>query len=89
MKRPIESSSSSAMHGDMTGILSPDEQGLCETPVPIRRPLSLAWISDELIAETQRLWSPRYEREISPEEAVEILQNVKLFAEMLIERSEE
>jgi hypothetical protein len=88
MKRPNELPSSPAMHGDMTGISASDEQGLCETPIPIRRPLSLAWISDELIAETQRLWSARYEREISPEEAVEILQNVKLFAEMLIERSE-
>ena len=88
MKRPIETSSSSAMQGDMTGISSPDEQGLCKSPVPIRRPLSLSWISDELITETQRLWSTRYEREVSPEEAVEILQNVKSFAEMLIERSE-
>ncbi len=80
MKRPIESLNSSAMHGDMTGMFSPDEQGLCETPVPIRRPLSLAWMSDELITETQRLWSARYEREISPDEAVEILQNVNVMA---------
>lgn len=72
--------------GDMTGFSSPDEPGLC-VPVPIRRPLSLAWVSDELIAKTQRLWSARYEREISAEEAVEILQNVKRFAEMLLERS--
>jgi hypothetical protein len=50
--------------------------------------LSLAWVSDELIAETRRLWSARYEREISVEEAIEILQNIKRFAEMLLERSE-
>ena len=74
--------------GDITGFSSPDEPGLC-VPVPVRRPLSLAWVSDELIAETQRLWSARYEREISTEEAVEILQNVKRFAEMLLERSEQ
>ena len=73
--------------GDITGFSSPDEPGLC-VPVPVRRPLSLAWVSDELIAETRRLWSARYEREISVEEAIEILQNVKRFAEMLLERSE-
>lgn len=74
--------------GDITGFSSPDEPGLCDPQVPIRRPLSLAWVSDELIAETRRLWSARYEREISVEEAVEILQNVKRFAEMLLERSD-
>lgn len=73
--------------GDITGFSSPDEPGLC-VPVPVRRPLSLAWVSDELIVETRRLWSARYEREISVEEAIEILQNVKRFAEMLLERSE-
>ena len=73
---------------DVTGFSSPDEPGLCD-PVPIRRPLSLAWVSDELIADTQRLWSARYGREISADEAIEILQNVKRFAEMLLERSEE
>lgn len=72
---------------DITGFSSPDEPGLC-VPVPVRRPLSLAWVSDELIAETQRLWSARYERDISVEEAIEILQNVKRFAEMLLERSD-
>lgn len=72
--------------GDITGFSSPDEPGLC-VPVPVRRPLSLAWVSDELIAETRQLWSARYEREISVEEAIEILQNVKRFAEMLLERS--
>lgn len=73
--------------GDITGFSSPDEPGLC-VPVPVRRPLSLAWVSDELIAETRGLWSARYEREISAEEAVEILQNIKRFAEMLLERSD-
>jgi hypothetical protein len=74
--------------GDITGFSSLDEPGLCDPQVPVRRPLSLAWVSDELIAETRRLWSARYERDISVEEAVEILQNVKRFAEMLLERSE-
>jgi hypothetical protein len=58
-------------------------------PVPVSgavpdRPLSLAWITDELIAETQRVWSPHYSRKLSKDEAVEILRNVKRFAEVLM-----
>lgn len=87
MQTPEESRNVPAQRDDMTGFSSPDEPGLCE-PVPIRRPLSLAWVSDELIAETQRLWSARYGREVSMDEAIEILSNVKRFAEMLLERSE-
>jgi hypothetical protein len=87
MNQLLKAQESPAPHGDMTGFLSPDEPGLCE-PVPIQRPLSLAWVSDEMIAETQRLWSDRYGREISVAEAIEILQNIKRFAEMLLERSE-
>ena len=71
--------------GDMTGFSSPDEQGVC---VPDRRPLSLSWMTDEMLEETRQLWSQRYERDLSMEEAVEILQNIKRFAEMLLERSE-
>lgn len=53
------------------------------------RPLSLAWMTDELIADTQRVWSPRYGRELSTDEAVEILRNVKRFAEALLTRHRE
>ena len=73
----------------ITGFSSQDERGLCDTPVPVRRPLSLAWVSDEAIAESQRLWSTRYGREVSEDEAIEILRNVKRFAEMLLERNVE
>lgn len=83
---PQELSNVAVQPENMTGFLSPDEPGLCE-PIPIRRPLSLAWVSDDLIAETQRLWSARYGREIAVDEAIEILFNVKRFAEMLLERS--
>ena len=48
------------------------------------RPLSLAWMTDDLIAETQRVWSPQYGRELSTDEAVEILRNVKRFAEVAV-----
>lgn len=45
---------------DMTGLSSPVEQGLDDVPVPQRRPLSMAWVSDEIVSETQRIWSKRY-----------------------------
>lgn len=82
MQSPVDRS-------DMTGLFTPSEQGLVDVPAPERRPLSMAWVSDEMIAETQRLWSKRYGRDIEEDEAVEILQNIKRFAEMLLERSEE
>lgn len=70
---------------NMTGLPAPIEPGQEEESVP-ERPLSLSWISDEMINDTQRLWSKRYGRELSTDESVEILQNIKRFAEMLMER---
>lgn len=49
-----------------------------------RRPLSMSWITDELIDETRRVWSPEYGRVLSADEAVEILMNVKRLAEVLL-----
>jgi hypothetical protein len=49
-----------------------------------RRPLCMAWITDELIDETRKVWSPEYGRVLSADEAVEILMNVKRLAEMLM-----
>ena len=54
-----------------------------------RRAMSMEWISDELIRDTQRVWSPRYGRDLSEEEAVEILMNVKRLAEALLETGRE
>lgn len=48
-----------------------------------------SWISDELIAETRRTWSVAYGRMISVEEAVEILNNVKRLAGVLLRAVEE
>lgn len=48
------------------------------------RPLSMAWIPDDLLAETIELWSESYGRLISEDEAVEILMNVKRMGELLI-----
>lgn len=47
-------------------------------------PPSTAWITDELLERTRQVWSRVYERPIDEAEAVEILMNVKRFAEVLL-----
>jgi len=42
------------------------------------------WINGELIEDTRQVWSKRYGRVIAPEEAVEILVNVKKVAEAFL-----
>jgi hypothetical protein len=68
-----------------------EQVGLLETPVarpelsgfPARDeeavvvPESEGWITPELIQDTQRVWSKRYGRPITQEDALEILINVK------------
>lgn len=55
-----------------------------------RRPLSMAWITDDLLRATLAAWSPRYERPLDADDAVEILMNVKRFSEALLgERKDE
>ena len=46
--------------------------------------MSMAWISDELLAKTQRVWSKAYGHPVGVEEAVEILTNVKHLAQALM-----
>ena len=46
-------------------------------------PLSTRWITPQLLQRTQEVWSRAYGRPVSPDEAVEILANVKHFAEVL------
>ena len=48
------------------------------------RPLSLAWITDELLAHTREVWSKAYGRPISEDEATDMLVNVKRMAETLL-----
>ena len=67
------------------GLFCPDE----ETRRVPDRPLCQAWMSDELIAETRRVWSPIYGRVISAEEAMEILVNVKRLADVLLRAKRE
>jgi hypothetical protein len=53
------------------------------------RPLSMAWITDDLLADTRRVWSRAYGRVIAEEEAIEILMNVKRFAETMLRAEEQ
>ena len=48
------------------------------------RPLSLAWITDDLVRYTQEVWSEYSDRPISEDEAVEMLLSVKRLAEVLL-----
>lgn len=69
---------------DSTGLTAPVEQ-VCPSrgPVPSRPP-GAAWITDDMIEDTRRHWSPRYGYELSSEEAMEILMNVKRLGHLLI-----
>ena len=56
---------------------------------PAVRPKSHEWMSDELIADTRRVWSIEYGRVVSEEEAVEILNNVRRLADVLVRAQQE
>jgi hypothetical protein len=47
-------------------------------------PLGLQWFSEERIQESIRVWSKEYGRPISRDEAIEILTNVRRFAEIIV-----
>ncbi len=78
-----------AKRPESTGLTSPhEEHGELTQPASIR-PLAQAWITDELIAENQRVWSRAYGRSISEQEAVEIIMNLHRFAEALLRAKRE
>ena len=53
-------------------------------PVTVReRPMSLAWITEDLLQYTQEVWSKAYGVPVTEDEAIEILRNVKRLAEIL------
>lgn len=52
-------------------------------------PLSSGWISQEMLEKTRVLWSKKYGRELSEDEATMILINVKSFAELLLKIQKE
>jgi hypothetical protein len=64
---------------DLTGF-PVEDSALWSSTESTRRPLSLAWISDDLIAETRRVWSKHLRRVVSEDEAIEMLVNVKAAA---------
>ncbi len=49
----------------------------------------MAWITDDLLAETRRVWSVTSGRVIAEEEAIEMLINVKRFAETMLRAEEQ
>ena len=55
----------------------------------VLRPNAQEWMSDELIADTRRVWSAAYGRVISADEAVEILNNVRRLADVLVRAERE
>lgn len=73
-----------AVPSDMPGLLPPAEQHGSVPDTCAARPLSLAWITDELLDVTRQVWSPLYGRDLSIDEATEILINVQRFAEVLL-----
>ena len=76
---------------------SPEKPGLLPKNVaPVQgpgqapgRPLSMAWISDDLLERTQRVWTNAYGRPVDELEAIEILMNVKQMAEVLMKAKQE
>ena len=68
---------------ESTGFVGPDEEVVTGREAAAR-PLSTAWISDELLAETIDVWSEAYGRPIGEEETVEILMNVKRLGEVMV-----
>ena len=87
--RPIRQDDIVALSSQLTGFPRPIDHPVHVSGRVPDRPASLAWMTNELIAETQRVWSPHYGRELSVEEAIEILRNVKRFAEVAIGLREE
>jgi hypothetical protein len=53
------------------------------------RPLAQAWITPELIAQTQAVWSPCAGRPLTRAEAVEIMTNTKEYLEMMFHLEDE
>ncbi len=73
---------------ELTGLVTAGEQGVTEPDVETK-PLSSAWISNDLLRRTVEVWSEAYGRPISEDEAMEILMNIKRMAELLLEMRKE
>ena len=53
------------------------------------RLMGQAWVSDDLLADTMAVWSKTYGRSVGKEEAMEILTNIKHYAEVLLRAAQE
>lgn len=53
------------------------------------RPLSMDWITDDLLQTTLAVWSEVYEQPLTTDDAVEILMNVKRFSEALLQNGKD
>ena len=67
---------------ELTGFQAQSE---AHSSVPTR-PLNQRWMTPELIERTRRVWSREYGREVSEEEAVEMLTTVRQLADMVLKR---
>ena len=72
-----------------TGISWPSEHTGAQFESGSVHPISANWLTEERIAETRRVWSKAYGRVISQQEAIEILNNVRRLAEVLLRSEEE
>jgi len=77
LREPPEST---GLHGQNLGT-----HGVDGTP---GRPLSLAWITDDLVAYTREVWAGHLGRPVPEEEAIEMLVNVKRLAEAMLMAAE-
>lgn len=65
--------------------ISPELTGCSgEVEQHVHVPMSMDWISDDLLLKTINVWSKSYGHPISADDAVEILGNVKQFVEILM-----
>jgi len=71
-------------HQKQNGFLPEAMADLVSAGVQTVRPVSLDWISDELLVETADVWSRELGRSVSEEEAIEMLLNVKRLLETLL-----
>jgi len=53
------------------------------------RLMGQGWVSDVLLADTMAVWSKTYGRPVGKEEAMEILTNIKHYAEVLLKAARE
>lgn len=69
-------------------VQEPDRKGVTPEPNGAEGPrlpsLSERWMTYELLVYTRWVWTAGYEREISHEEAVEILTNVREYAVVML-----